>query len=241
MTMTADVRRWSDAERRTGSLTVLVVALLILGAGFALWWLQVAIVGTILWVLVGLVVLLLLYEVALLATARSAKAEGEHVAHAGPAATGAEAAVASSHGATMTGAWSGETAGAPPEAHATAEPQILTLKCGECGTVFDVTDTGARPLYHTCPGCGAEGVLRGESAAAPAPIAPEREAPARDAGAWAPGSETRAPPAAAPAAAPPKRLKLRCGACKNVFALDDTGERPLRHRCPSCGKLGEIR
>ena len=39
----------------------------------------------------------------------------------------------------------------------------------------------------------------------------------------------------------PKKLKLRCGSCKSVFQVQDTGERPLRHRCPSCGKLGEIR
>ncbi|MGQ0534935.1 MAG: hypothetical protein ACT4PT_02555, partial [Methanobacteriota archaeon] len=36
----------------------------------------------------------------------------------------------------------------------------LKLKCGNCQTVFTVQDTGERPLYHSCPGCGRQGVLR---------------------------------------------------------------------------------
>jgi predicted Zn finger-like uncharacterized protein len=56
---------------------------------------------------------------------------------------------------------------APPSAPPAAGPapraalpqEQLTLKCSSCGTVFDVTDTGQRPLRHTCPGCGVQGEL----------------------------------------------------------------------------------
>ena len=44
------------------------------------------------------------------------------------------------------------------------EETLLSVKCGRCGTVFDVTETGQRPLRHACPGCGAAGVLEGEPA-----------------------------------------------------------------------------
>lgn len=57
---------------------------------------------------------------------------------------------------------------APPRGHdldegpPVLEETLLSVKCGRCGTVFDVTETGARPLRHTCPGCGAAGVLEAE-------------------------------------------------------------------------------
>lgn len=35
----------------------------------------------------------------------------------------------------------------------------LTLRCGACATVFEVADTGERPLVCPCPTCGVEGVL----------------------------------------------------------------------------------
>jgi predicted RNA-binding Zn-ribbon protein involved in translation (DUF1610 family) len=60
-------------------------------------------------------------------------------------------------------AW--QEAYAPPSAPPRSAPpaalpeQQLTLKCSSCGTVFDVTDTGERPLRHTCPGCGVQGEL----------------------------------------------------------------------------------
>lgn len=39
------------------------------------------------------------------------------------------------------------------------EHDVLHLRCGECGTTFDVVETGERPLAHVCPGCGRKGVL----------------------------------------------------------------------------------
>lgn len=38
------------------------------------------------------------------------------------------------------------------------------IVCGNCNTVFTITDTGVRPLRYTCPNCGEEGVLRGKIA-----------------------------------------------------------------------------
>lgn len=116
---------------------------------------------------------------------------------------------------------------APPQG-AQAQPQQLTLRCSSCGTVFDVQDTGERPLRHVCPGCGAEGELREEDlgpAPAPAPAAP---APAPE--------EPRPKPTRTV-----KTLKLRCKSCSTVFTLRDTGERPLYHECPGCKATGVLR
>ena len=43
------------------------------------------------------------------------------------------------------------------------EHDVLHLRCGECGTTFDVPDTGQRPLTHVCPGCGRNGTLSAHS------------------------------------------------------------------------------
>lgn len=203
-TVVYDPRTWNDPERRRASLVVFV-----LGAAVLLWAVFVHRGNTgardaTLWQLGGLAVVLLVAQVAILALGGRSRA----VAAPRLARDLEEDASASSAGGA------GAAASAPTGT-------LLTLKCGECGTVFDVPDTGQRPLYHTCPGCGAEGMLKGELT----PSAPEP----------APSAST---PGAPPAA---KKLKVRCGGCKNVLSIEDTGQRPLRHRCPNCGKLGEIR
>ncbi len=38
-----------------------------------------------------------------------------------------------------------------------------------------------------------------------------------------------------------KEILLRCSACRETFTLLDTGERPLRHACPHCGRSGVLR
>lgn len=38
-----------------------------------------------------------------------------------------------------------------------------------------------------------------------------------------------------------EELLLRCPSCKQTFSLLDTGERPLRHSCPHCGRAGVLR
>lgn len=206
---------WQSHQRRMGSLVVLGVVVAAVLGGLATYFLAPESAGLVSWILVGVVALALVFLVLLMVLGARAASPGAaaephaHEAHAGHAHTAAESAYAP-----------------PTPAPAPPAPQTLTLRCGDCSTVFDVTDTGARPLYHTCPGCGAEGALRDVPAAAPAP-------------AW------QAPPSAAPPAAsapaPAKRLRLRCGGCKEIFAIDDSGERPLRRPCPHCGRTGEIR
>lgn len=38
-----------------------------------------------------------------------------------------------------------------------------------------------------------------------------------------------------------RELLLRCPTCGNTFPVMDTGERPLRHTCPHCGRIGILR
>ncbi|MFA5861556.1 MAG: hypothetical protein WDA16_07660 [Candidatus Thermoplasmatota archaeon] len=209
-----DIRHWEPQRRRTGSLIGLGAAVLIIVIALAVFflagdkpWLD--------WTLVGLLVLVLAFVILLMvmgSTKREARTpEGiAHDAHVGPAGPGPM------------------TESAPPQAAATT----MTLRCGDCGTVFDIQDTGDRPLYHTCPGCGAEGVLKAEGTVAAPSVTnvPVDSSP----------SEAAAP-AAPPLMNAPRRLKLRCGGCKEVFVIEDSGERPLRRPCPHCGRMGEIR
>lgn len=188
-TATWDMRSWDNGRRKEASIVVMLAALVLVVSGLVL---EYALGSTalVLNVLVGLLVVLLLVEAAI--HLAKPKAAGAAAAHAAPAG-----------GATTVPA---------------AEGAHLTLKCGQCATVFDVPDTGERPLYHTCPGCGAQGVLN------------------------APHAATEAAPAArAPARAPLRRLKLRCAACQTIFVVEDFGERPLRHACPGCGRKGELK
>lgn len=208
--MTPKVRAWDNDQRRVGSLVVLGLAAVIVVAALVTWFLA-GNVAWLYWTLVVLLVVLLVAEGAMFvlkpAAAAAPEAHGEpHVAY-GPSGPAAEP----------------QPAGA----------KMLTLRCGDCSTVFEVTDTGERPLHHVCPGCGAEGILKGESAPPPmAPVVAPEPAPA---------PADAATPTPAPAAPTPRRLKLRCGGCKEVFTIEDTGERPLRRACPHCSRMGEIR
>ena len=223
--MTANVALWNEDQRRTSSYVVLGVAVALVVAGLAVWWFAAATPEWVYWILVGLLVLVLAFMAALLFLAPREKAMP--VPENAPEAAPAESMMGTEY--------------APPTPASPAEPRILTLRCGDCGTIFEVTDTGERPLYHTCPGCGAEGALRDEIAPpAEAPqIAPEMPSayapPYPDAVEDAPSAAEPEPPAA-----PVKKLKLRCGGCKEVFTIEDTGERPLKRACPHCGRIGKI-
>jgi len=212
-----NVTAWPAEERRASSLIVLGVAIVVALAALALWWFVAATPAWLYWALVGLLVLVLVFTAILVFVQRTPK-----MAAASAAAASAESAPAETPAPSMESSY---------------QPRVLTLRCGDCGTIFDVTDTGERPLYHTCPGCGAEGALRD-------PVAPEA-APAEEAPpeAYAPAPEPAYAPepvAAAPVAPPVKKLKLRCGGCKEVFTIEDSGERPLRRACPHCGRMGQI-
>lgn len=206
MSVNPNVMTWETEQRRVGTYAALGVAAVLAIVGVALWWFVPAAGAWVYWTFVGLLVLVLAFQAALLFLNPRAAAEAE-------AAPQAEA-----------------EAIAPLEAP--AAPQTLTLRCGDCATVFDVTDTGARPLLHTCPGCGAEGALHAPEAAEPSPYAPPADA--------LPPSAYAAPAVEAPAPVAVKKLKLRCGGCKEVFVIEDSGERPLKRPCPHCGRTGVI-
>lgn len=216
--VSANVATWNNDLRRTSSYVVLGAAVVTALVALALWWFLDTTPAWLYWVLVGVLALVLVFMVLLMVLkprAAVAPAEAAPAAHAAPEAAPAEAAPAVAY-----------------------EPRVLTLRCGDCGTIFEVTDTGERPLYHTCPGCGAEGALRDPVEAVPAAA----EAPAAPAPQWAPPAEAAQPAAEqAPVAPAVKKIKLRCGGCKEVFAIEDTGERPLKRACPNCGRMGMIR
>ena len=50
-------------------------------------------------------------------------------------------------------AWSG------PVEPAQEEPRMV-IRCKQCGEVFPVVDTGARPLVAACPHCGKSGTIK---------------------------------------------------------------------------------
>lgn len=216
MSYNANVTSWNDEERRNGSFVVLAVAIVLALGAVAAWWFALGTPQWVYWALVVVLALVLGFMAVLLV------AKPREAAMAAPEAV-AQAPV--------------EEAAAPAEP-APVEPRILTLRCGDCGTIFEITDSGERPLYHTCPGCGAEGALRDEPAAEAAPEAAPDAAYAPPA--YEPPAPEPAPIAAEPTAPPVKKLKLRCGGCKEVFAIEDTGERPLKRACPHCGRIGKI-
>ncbi len=216
--MDAKIPTWDRSQRRMGSLLAIgVVALLVLVALITYAFAREKAIA-LYWVFVVLVVLVLVYEILVLVL-------GSRSDRAQPTAQAEDA---------MMAAAPAPRAAAPAPVPNYDSP-TLTLRCGDCGTVFEVTDTGDRPLYHKCPGCDAEGVLRDlPPLDAPAP-SPE-PAPAYEPPAYAP-----TPVAVVPTPAAIKRVKLRCGGCKQVFAIDDAGERPMRSVCPHCGRKGEIK
>jgi len=216
--MDGNVRAWGNDQRRVGSILALVGAAIFLVAALVVYFVAGDGGETAYWTLLVLVALCLVFQVLLLVLKPATSA---------PAAPAM--AAASEPAPAAEPSWQP----APP-APAAAPVRTLTLRCSDCGTVFDLADTGERPLHHTCPGCGAEGVLRDDMMPVSAPPVPQpQENP------YAPPGEVAA--SAPPAAPPVKRLKLRCGGCKEVFTIDDSGERPLRRPCPYCGRMGEVK
>lgn len=242
-----DLRAWTPNLRHFGSIVVMAAAALLLAVGLLVHFLAPAASAIVLYVLLAVLVLLLAFQAAIVALGM--KAETAAPAASRPASGPSGPAAAPQPAATRTGF---ERPGDGDEGDDGAdEGTVLTLKCGRCATEFDVTDTGERPLYHNCPGCGAEGVLRGEPAAAPKPQAEQKPAPEPErrpepepessASAGFGRPESAAPGEAAKDPSPRKRLKLRCGGCKGIFQVEDAGKRPLRHRCPHCSRIGEIK
>jgi len=284
--MTPDVRAWEAPQRRIGALGVLALTALLLLAGVIVWFATDGGAAGLYWTLAVVVLLALVFLVMLFVLpmpsddAAETLDEGDVSAGEGgvwtaddhdafrPPAGGADDDDDDDLGADLDDDRILDDAD-DPHAAAPAAAVTLTLRCGDCGTIFDVADTGVRPLLHSCPGCGAEGALDdvpepsdadasqaaeaghgdGHGAATAAPASDAMDDDDLDAGldddfdAPAAAPAMAPPPAATPAPAPPsnKPLKLRCGSCKGVFSIEDDGTRPLRRPCPHCGKIGEIR
>jgi hypothetical protein len=43
---------------------------------------------------------------------------------------------------------------------AAPQEQRIVIRCKQCGEVFPVEDTGARPLVAACPHCGKSGTIK---------------------------------------------------------------------------------
>lgn len=228
----ADVRRWDPELRRQASLIVLAVGGLFLVGALLFFGLDAAASGWFLWVTIAVLVLLLVAEVAIVATGIAREED------AGPAWLRAEPA----HVPPETEP-ADEPAGGPAAGAATAEPGgEIDLRCPECAEMFSVEDTGERPLHTECPHCGAEGHVDIEAP-------PPSEEPAAEDLYGEPAEEPgEAPAGGAAAASEPAReeeggepIALQCPACDTQFEVEDTGERPLEATCPGCGRGGKLK
>lgn len=167
-----NMHEWSPGVRRSASLVAAAVTsfLVVLGiaaqflAPGASWFLTLLLVG---------VVIAFAFELAVFLTAEPRPEPVREPAPAGAAAAGAGAAAG---GAATKGETTWEEPDEEPAPPAEDEPlDILTLKCSDCGEVFDVEDHGDRPLTHTCPGCGADGEIPASELPDPADLRDEPE------------------------------------------------------------------
>lgn len=229
-----DVREWSPETRRRASIGIFAVTaiLAIVGAIF-----YFAAPGTAGWVLIAAIivlVLLLLTEVAIVATGIATEDD------TGPDWLRGSAAQTATAGT------------APParEELAAAGPEI-DLRCPQCQELFTVQDTGQRPLEIDCPHCGAHGQVdlpeshdhshEHDHAHAEVPAHEDPGAQTQAGSSLAdeplPGleEEEEAPAEDLPA------ISLKCPACGTQFDVEDDGQRPLKTTCPGCGKSGKLK
>ncbi len=92
---------------------------------------------------------------------------------------------------------------------------VRQVQCQRCKAVFDIHDTGHRPITHICPNCKGLGVYDGTAPPVGAPPKPE------------PAKKIIA-------------LGLACETCDYHFDVTDTGARPLRVKCPKCQAKGQV-
>lgn len=227
----ADVRRWDPETRRNASLIVLALGGLFLVGALLFFGIAAASSGWFLWITIAVLVILLLVQLAIVATGIATEEQsGPEWLRAEPAAAGAATA---------------ETGGAEPEPEPEGPdvgyaPDQIDLRCPECAEMFTVDDTGERPLHTECPHCGAEGHVDLDEPAGdthdherdhehddesePVGIGglpEEDEEPAEEAGG--------------------EPIALQCPACDTQFEVEDTGERPLEATCPGCGRGGTLK
>ncbi len=99
----------------------------------------------------------------------------------------------------------------------------LDVTCENCARSYVVTDTGDRPLYHSCPYCGHSDAYDEEADVVEAE--PEED--------LVPGTIRETPEG-------DRELILRCSNCRHVFPTAYTDDRPLYAFCPKCGKKGVL-
>lgn len=102
------------------------------------------------------------------------------------------------------------------------EPEI-DVTCANCARSYVVTDTGDRPLYHSCPYCGHSDAY--DETPEVVEAEPEEE--------LVPGTIRETPEGE-------RELILRCSDCRHVFPTAYTDDRPLYAYCPNCGKKGVL-
>ncbi|MBM4249245.1 MAG: hypothetical protein FJ149_07395 [Euryarchaeota archaeon] len=143
--------------------------------------------------------------------------------------------------------------------------QTRTISCPQCKNRFTI-ERREGPQQIRCPHCGREGTIGRAPAGAAAPAQPAAQAPAPSPAqapapastyAQAPGPAPRPVaagqrPIATPAPQPPARMPgpaapptaagklITCPACRHRFPVSDP-RRPIRVKCPSCGKEGTLR
>ncbi len=105
--------------------------------------------------------------------------------------------------------------GVPEAPPGMARASLRQVQCQHCKAVFQIRDTGHRPLSHECPSCHRLGIYTGDHAPVGEPPEPT---PARTV----------------------TQLDLTCRRCRHRFDVTDTGARPLKVKCPACGSRGDI-
>lgn len=228
-----DVREWSPELRRRVSIGIFAMTAVLAILGTIFYFAAPSTAGWVLIVAIVLLVILLLAEVAIVATGIATED------NTGPAwlrASSAQAATA------------GQAAPPPRYDDAAAQTTEIDLRCPECQELFTVQDTGQRPLEIDCPHCGAHGQVD-------LPEGQSQEHAHQEHAHEDPGAQTQAgggladeplpgfddEEEAAEAEADLPTLSLKCPACDTQFEVEDDGDRPLKTTCPGCGKSGKLK
>lgn len=137
-----DVREWSPELRRRASIGIFAMTAVLAILGTIFYFAAPSTAGWVLIVAIVLLAILLLVEVAIVATGIATED------NTGPAWLRASSAQAATAGRT-----------APPSGYGASATQTteIDLRCPQCQELFTVQDTGERPLEIDCPHCGAHG------------------------------------------------------------------------------------
>ncbi len=230
-----DVREWSPELRRRASIGIFAMTAVLAILGTIFYFAAPSTAGWVLIVAIVLLAILLLAEVAIVATGIATED------NTGPMWLRASTAQAATAGQA-----------APPSGYddAAAQATEIDLRCPQCQELFTVQDTGERPLEIDCPHCGAHGQVDLPEADDHDHEHAHHEHAHEDPGAQTqagggladeplPGLDEDEEDAGADADLP--TLSLKCPACDTRFEVEDDGDRPLKTTCPGCGKSGKLK